>query len=393
MPRPTAALALFFAVSVAMLGVFVPFWPAWLDARGLSKSQIGTLVAAWAWSRGLAGPLLAHSVDRSGARRAWILGLSVASTLAFLPFHFVREFELLLGLTVLFGALHSQVIPLGENLIVFEARRLGFRYAGVRWFGSVSFLVVSVFTGWALDDGHAERAFPLALGFLALTCVAALALPREPRTASHATRERSGSPWRELWSRKPLLCALAGLGVLQAAHAAYYAYSTLHWNAAGHSTTTIGWLWAEGVVAEIVLFALVGNLGVRVGERTLLGLAIVGSLVRWTALGLTTDVEWLLATQWLHALTFGATHLAAMGLLARSVGVELSASAQSVYSSINIAAHATTVALTARLFDERGAAVFWPMLPIVLVGGGLAWIGMARERSRATGIAPPGEFN
>jgi hypothetical protein len=40
------------------------------------------------------------------------------------------------------------------------------------------------------------------------------------------------------------------------------------------------------------------------------------------------------------------------------------------------------VALTAQLFDERGAAVFWPMLPIVLAGGALAWIGMARERAR-----------
>lgn len=383
MPKSAVALALFFAVSVAMLGVFVPFWPAWLEARGLSKSQIGSLVAAWAWSRGIAGPLFAHWVDRSGARRAWIVGLSVVSTLAFLPFHFARDFELLLGLTVVFGALHSQVIPLGENLIVFEARRLRFSYAGVRWFGSVSFLLVSVFAGWALDDGHAERAFPLALGFLALTCVAALALPREPAAAPAAARERQRSPWRELWARKPLLCALAGLGVLQAAHAAYYAYSTLHWNAAGHSTTTIGWLWAEGVVAEIALFALVGNLRVRIGEPTLLVLGVVGSLLRWAALGLTTDLEWLLATQWLHALTFGATHLAAMGLLARSVGVDLSASAQSVYSSVNIAVHATTVALTARLFDERGAAVFWPMLPIVLAGGALAWIGMARERARS----------
>jgi len=382
MPRSAVALTLFFAVSVAMLGVFVPFWPAWLESRGLSKAEIGSLVAAWAWSRGIAGPLLAHYVDRSGARRAWILGLSVASTLAFLPFHFARDFELLLALTVLFGALHAQVIPLGENLILFEARRLRFSYAGVRWFGSVSFLVVSVFAGWALDDGHAERAFALVLVFLALTCVAALALPATPEGEPEAARQRARSPWRDLWRRKPLLCALAGLGVLQAAHAAYYAYSTLHWSAAGHSTTTIGWLWAEGVVAEIVLFALVGNLRVRIGERTLLACAIVGSLLRWAALGLTTDLEWLLATQWLHALTFGATHLAAMGLLARSVGVELSASAQSVYSSINIAAHATTVALTARLFDERGAAVFWPMLPIVLVGGALAWVGLARERAR-----------
>lgn len=378
---PGLRMALFFAVSVAMLGVFIPFWPAWLEARGLSKVQIGHVVAAWAWARGIAGPLLAHLIDRGGARRTWILGLSAAAALSFAPLGLVSEFEAVLGLTILFGALHAQVIPLGENLILFESARLGFSYAGVRWFGSLSFLVVSVLTGRLLEGGHAERAYPLALGFLVLTHLAGWALPAAPReSVQPAPGAPRRSPLREIAVRRPLLAALAGIGVIQAAHAVYYAYSTLHWSAAGHSTTTIGWLWAEGVLAEIVLFMAVGAGRLRVSERQLLALAVVGSLVRWPALALTTDLEWLIATQWLHALTFAAAHLAAMTYLSRTVDVELSTTAQSIYSSVNIAAHAATVALSAPLFAARGADAFWPMAPLAALGGALAWWGMRARR-------------
>lgn len=381
---PGLRMALFFAVSVAMLGVFIPFWPAWLEARGLSKVQIGQVVASWAWARGIAGPLLAHLIDRSGARRTWILGLSAASALSFAPLGLASDFSAVLGLTILFGALHAQVIPLGENLILFESSRLGFSYAGVRWFGSLSFLVVSVVTGRLLEGGHAERAYPLALGFLALTFAAAWALPATPRGASAPVRGAvRRSPLREVAARRPLLAALAGVGVIQAAHAVYYAYSTLHWSAAGHTTTTIGWLWAEGVLAEIALFMAVGAGRVRLSERTLLALAVIGSLVRWPALALTSDLEWLVATQWLHALTFAAAHLAAMSHLSRTVDVELSTTAQSVYSSVNIAAHAATVALSAPLFAARGADAFWPMAPLAALGGALAWWGMRANRDVA----------
>jgi PPP family 3-phenylpropionic acid transporter len=378
-------MALFFAVSVAMLGVFIPFWPAWLESRGLSKVEIGHLVAAWAWARGVAGPVFAHFVDRSGARRAWILGLSLASTAAFAPFGLASDFWPLFAITVAFGALHAQVIPLGENMILFEARRQGFSYAGVRWFGSLAFLVVSVLTGRLLEGGAAWRAFPLALAFLTLTCLAAWTLPRKEKPAHQdaAAREPRAAapraPLRELLSRRPLLFVLTGVGVIQSAHATYYAYSTLHWSAAGHTTTAIGWLWAEGVVAEIVLFAAFGGGRLRWSERKLLALAVLASLVRWSALAATAELEWLLATQWLHAFTFAAAHLAAMTYLSRSVGVELSATAQSVYSSVNIAAHALTVALVAPLFAARGGAAFWPMLPIALLGGALAWYGMSRR--------------
>ncbi|TMJ64769.1 MAG: MFS transporter [Alphaproteobacteria bacterium] len=41
---------------------------------------------------------------------------------------------------------------------------------------------------------------------------------------------------------------------LQASHRVYYGFGTLYWRSLDFSDTAVGWLWAEGVLAEILLF-------------------------------------------------------------------------------------------------------------------------------------------
>src|SRR5262249_34141478 len=55
------------------------------------------------------------------------------------------------------------------------------------------------------------------------------------------------------------LLFLLAASMIQASHALYYAFGTLHWRAQGFADGTIGALWALGVIAEIALFAVSGN--------------------------------------------------------------------------------------------------------------------------------------
>ena len=119
---------------------------------------------------------------------------------------------------------------------------------------------------------------------------------------------------------------------LQASHQVYYGFGTLYWRSLGFSDAMIGVLWAEGVVAEIVLFWLGGRLLARVGP---LGLMIAGGaagIVRWGLMGLVPGLGAAFALQTLHALTFGATHLGAMNYLSRTVPPDAAASAQALYA-------------------------------------------------------------
>jgi PPP family 3-phenylpropionic acid transporter len=374
-PSARLRLSCFTAAAFAVLGVYLPFWPAWLASRGLSIEQIGTLTMAGAWVRGLSLPAWAHFADRSGRRKPWVVALAALSVLAFVPFGFAGSFAALLGLTLAFSAFHAAVHPLGENLTVLLAREKTLSYGSVRVWGSLAFLVVSTAAGVALDGGRERVAFALVLGGLVLTALAALALPDlvapPPPRASRA-------PLREVLVERPIVAVLLGSGVLQASHAMYYVYGTLHWSAAGHSKSTIGMLWAEGVVAEVVLLFAAGPLLRRFRDESLMALAIAGGTVRWAALGLSADLAVLAGTQWLHALSFAAAHLATMGFLARAVVPERSATATSLYGMFNIAAHALTILAITPVFDAHGGAAFFPMIALAALGGSLAIAGMRR---------------
>ena len=74
------------------------------------------------------------------------------------------------------------------------------------------------------------------------------------------------------------LLFLGAAAAIQSSHAVYYAFGTLHWRGLGHSEAVIGWLWAEGVIAEILLFAFGSALGSRLSPARLLMVAGFGAL-------------------------------------------------------------------------------------------------------------------
>ena len=112
---------------------------------------------------------------------------------------------------------------------------------------------------------------------------------------------------------------VATASALQASHQVYYGFGTLYWRSLGFSDATIGFLWAEGVLAEIVLFWQGRRLLARFGPVGLLMLGGAAGILRWSLAGLVSWLPAVVALQVLHAFTFGASHLGAMQFLSRTV--------------------------------------------------------------------------
>ncbi|HIJ62886.1 MAG TPA: MFS transporter, partial [Rhodospirillaceae bacterium] len=151
----------------------------------------------------------------------------------------------------------------------------------------------------------------------------------------------------------------------------YYGFATLHWRAAGLSGPLIGALWAEGVIAEVVLFAFGRRVVARLGPRRLLAIAGAAGVLRWSVLGLTSDPWAVAAVQLLHAATFGATHLGAMHFISAAAPAGLSARAQALYASVTVGLAPGLAMLAAGgLYQAMAGQAF-------LVMGGVAGIGWA----------------
>ncbi|SDF69076.1 MFS transporter, PPP family, 3-phenylpropionic acid transporter [Limimonas halophila] len=357
MTRLRAALpfAAFYAAVFLALGIFLPFWPVYLDHRGLSPAAIGTLMALGTWAKSAANPVAGHLADRLGRRRGVIAGLAALAAIGAVAVQSATGFWPILVCHLLLFASFQAVIPLGESQTMAAVAAGGLDYGRLRLWGSLAFIAGVLGIGESLA-GHGPDLIPVAvlLAFVAIV-LAAPVLPPAERPADRSRR----APVTALLRDRQYLAFLAAGACLQASHAAYYAFSAVHWKAAGIAPPVVAWLWTEGVVAEILLFAVGGAAVARLGPRGLLLAAGVGGLARWTTLAATTSVPALAAVQWLHGLTFGAAHLGAMYFLTRHAPAGLQTTAQGVYAAVSGGLAMGLMTLTAGwVYDLAGGTAF-----------------------------------
>ena len=48
-PSPVPRFAVYYAAVFAVVGVNLPFWPVWLQWRGLAPAEIGLVISAGVW--------------------------------------------------------------------------------------------------------------------------------------------------------------------------------------------------------------------------------------------------------------------------------------------------------------------------------------------------------
>ena len=374
--RPAPRLAFFYAAFFTVVGIQLPFWPVWLAAKGMSPAEIGVLLALGVGAKIAGNPLAGHLADRLGERRRPMVAFAGCGLAAFALFGVVDGFWPIFVVSLLFFTLWPPIMPLGESLTMLAARDGALDYGRVRLWGSLSFVVLAVVAGRVLVDQPAGAIFWMVLAAIALTALSCRLLPdiRPERASSTAL-----SILRPLRDRSFALF-LAAAALIQGSHAVYYAFGTLHWRAAGYSEDVIGALWAEGVVAEILLFIVGGRVLRRLGPARLLALGGVAGAVRWLVLGLTDALPALVSVQALHAFTFGAAHLGAIHFIARAVPPALSATAQSLYSSLVMGLGLGLMLLASGpLYAALAGAAYFPMAAAALIGGVLAWM-LTRRR-------------
>ncbi|MBF0354230.1 MAG: 3-phenylpropionate MFS transporter [Alphaproteobacteria bacterium] len=373
MPAPRflrTRLAAHYAGLFAPIGVLLPFWPVWLAGRGLSEWEIGVVLAAGSFSKVLLNPLVGTWVDHLGRRRTAMIALAFATFFSFCAFWVTEGFLPLLLLSALSSGLFAAQMPLAESLSLHMAHRHQFDYGRVRLWGSLTFILSAMLGGWMLAGRSSEIVLPISLAGFLLMALISLGLPE---FSVEKKSEETGAGMMALLSGRQFLIFLLAASLLQASHTVYYGFSTLHWRTAGIDETTIGLLWALGVLSEIVLFSQGNRVLKHLDPRRLLILAGLGGLIRWLVLGVTTWVPALIAAQTLHALTFGAAHLGAMHYLLRTIAPNLSARAQGLYSSGVMGIALSAGMLTAGpLYHALGGFAFLLMAGLSVLGAFVA---------------------
>lgn len=375
-------LSLLYAVVFVEIGIAMPFMPVWLDALGLDARVIGLLLALPIATRILATAPLMSLIDRGIGPQRLVLAASLGVALTYGTMPSVAGFgwPVLAAVVILNAVAAAPLVPSIDFLTLSAVRRdPRLDYARIRVAGSVAFLAANLAGGAMLVELGGRVAVPVFLtGFalIAALVAAAIRLGDAARPPPPVAGPRPALP-ASLWFS--ILAAAA----IQSSHAAIYGFASIHWTAHGFSTATVGALWATGVGAEIVLFAIAGRLPERWKSPFRL-LALGGAAALARALGMTVlggELLPVVALQTLHGLTFGATQLGAMAAVSRFAPEGARGRAQGTLSAASALAAACATLLSGVVYRAGGPLAFALMAPAALAG--LAFVAMAARAARA----------
>ena len=375
-----ARLSLLYAAVFLQVGVTLPFFALWLDAKGLSAGEIAATLAAPQLLRIVSTPALAYAADRFALRKPILVACFAVSLAAFVGLALQSAVWPIVALYTLASAATSGAMPLAEATTLRLAADGRAGYGRVRLWGSVAFIAASVLSGPIVKLLEAESIIWLMTGAAALALAAGCATPRTDAEA--AARPRFPGAVRIL--ADPRLLALFAAGSLvQASHAVYYAFASLHWRGQGLGEPVIGGLWAWGVVCEVGLFWASDRLFGRFGPALPLAVGAAACVLRWTAMAADPPLAALVVLQAGHALTFAAAHVGAVRAAARAAP-ELQATAQSVYAALNGLTMAAAMAAAGPLYKNLGAGAYLGAAALALVGLGLIALAARRpDRARS----------
>jgi PPP family 3-phenylpropionic acid transporter len=135
------------------------------------------------------------------------------------------------------------------------------------------------------------------------------------------------------------------------------------WEEGGIGPGAAGLLWSEGVLAEVVVFVVVGPPLLRwLGPAGSAALAACAGIVRWSVTAVTAWLPAMALVEPLHGLTFALLHLACMQMLSAVAPPALAATAQGIYGGVAVGTMTAVMTLASGpLYGALGPRAFWVM--------------------------------
>lgn len=380
------ALGFYYFVSFSAIGLYLPYMPAWLEARGFVGSTMSALALLLPAMAVVMPPVFGMIADtfalRGGLLRIACGGTAIAMGALALasgrlsPLPFVIAFVCFL----VFAIFRSVMSGLADVIALEHARH----YGRMRLWGSLGFLCSAWAGGFLIDPKH-PVALPacIAAGLLAALLVARLlpaaaALPPRPAPAEA----------RRLLGQRPFRWLLAVSFLCIGAHSAYDLCVTLQLRSLGASGGFVGTCWAVATLAEVLLMASLAPHLTRFGPGRMLALGVAAGALRWMLLATVTSLPLLLLLQPLHALSFGLTWISALALLKEQAGGSGLATAQGLFSASTAAGSTLGIAAWGPLYAQAGGRGVFGTAALVACAATAATLLLTRSMRAAPSVQP-----
>lgn len=352
---PYWRLSSFYFFYFGLLGCISPYWGLFLDSQGMSVLQIAQLVALFGLTRIVAPVVWGTLADRTGKSLQLLrIGAGLCG-LSFLTIFWAEEFWHLAIIVVLYGFFWAAVLPQFEVITLNYLKGQMGLYSKIRLWGSVGFIVMVWGLGFVFDI------IPVStLPVFMLILIAAIFLTSFTVSAPDAQQQHDESHGLlKIFFQPQVIAFFVACFLMQVSHGAYYTFFSLFLDEHGYSRSEIGFLWALGVIAEVIMFMLMTRMSAVLSMKHILLLSLFVAALRWYLTGHWIDsFILLLILQVGHAATFGSMHAVSMHYVYQFFKGAHQGKGQSLYSGLAYGAGSAVGAYYAGILWDQYNPVF-----------------------------------
>jgi len=295
----------FFFFYFVVVGVYVIFMPKILQMLGYSTPHIGAIFALAPLMRFFVPFFFLKHMELTPKVFYFALAGATLSIALFYPT--IHSFYLFIFPNMLLGACLGMILPYVET---YAMEHLGKeRFGKSRLFGSIGFMLIGIVLARHLETYTNGLHYLLIAS--SLTALFAYLLTRNNPHFSKAKEKAT-----TVFSLLHVKYLWISLFLMQVSFGAFYNFFTIYETEHGFSLETTSYLWAFGVICEIVLFYFQAPFLKRFSSLELVKLGVGLTAFRWFLLfAFPSSLVISYAAQSLHAFSFALHHTAALTLL------------------------------------------------------------------------------
>ncbi|OZB95414.1 MFS transporter [Paenibacillus sp. XY044] len=314
------------------IAILTSFFPLYFQNIGLSKVEIGMIMAGGPFISIFANPFWGYWSDRLQNVKRILIFLLTGNLLATIVVFQLREYAVIFAFMLIFFFFNSPTFSQSNSLILNAIENTKYKFGAFRLWGSLGWAIIAALAGPVLSWMGLVNLWILYGIMMLISLAFTIGLPQGRVTSSPKTERQSY--WKVMLSSK-LFFVFVILGILiSVPNSINQTFVTLYISNLGGSNELIGWSVFLSAIFEIPVFLLFDRFLKKSTRMMLGGLVIVSLLfvIRWLLMSAAAGPLQVIFIQVLHCITFGGYYYIGTSLTAQLIPAEYRATGQAVYA-------------------------------------------------------------
>ncbi|WP_134684940.1 MFS transporter [Brevibacillus migulae] len=367
----------------SMFSVFLSFLPVYLSAQGVSKTQIGFLIAMGGLVGMFSQPLWGVVSDKTKTVKKVLLLILSASILVGTLLFQTTQLSLLILLVGLMYFFFMPTDPLTESLNFQLSQKHQINYGSVRMFGALGYACASLIIGYSSDHFGMGSMMVLFLGYGLITLLFGLALPDVPANA----KKLAWKDLRAFFAKRETITFFILVFLLAIPHRLNDNFIGIYVESLGGNIRLIGQAWFLMTLVEVLFFAM-SHRFVKPGNEWKVITAAGGIYaIRFYLSSIVTDPHLVVYLQLLQGVTFVLFYTAAIQYLYTIIPEEWRATGQTILAVLFFGVSGIFGSVIGGwIFEVYGGSMLYTVMAVLSLLGvaySLLMAGRAKSRGRS----------